>query len=721
MGRSPTAQPPSADPINENPHELAWIRSVRQGNFEESWTAFGRLTDRRFSFWVCAMMELLVGRDPALIPPNFEQMFDLVIRDAVCANSDTFRLWTALARVMAAVSPPDDIRDTVLRFLKMKRELKNANTPSPLIEIFMSGLVEGGHWNRVLELRLLLRPPQWSRGITMFVIEAYVQISQASNAIETFLMFHNTQTMPQSSYLSAINIFLSKSLLTECEVILQSYLDRFQTHHPYTKDVLREMFYSSSPNFRSNRPNFAEIISHLYLVSKACGPTSKTKNLVNVFALLSNPILLKDILLRLHNRQLPASSLEPIVNKLLHVYTQNGAFEEAAELVSVSFILPKSLSSVFVRGNRTHFPTVDSLNLTPSTITYNTLIKLFLSLPTSSILLDRLQKITGCSTALELSLLVLRSMEPDKITYTLLIRHACQSGQMDEAQVFFDRLKEDLFADEIVYNTMISGFCRSDNLVAATEMICEMLLSGVQPTLATFNTMLHAYAKLGDISSVRKWFSRLLAHQTPDSISYLGLLVVTVKNGDLTAAEEIFETLVKTPEMYTCLADGYLTHARWTDCEKKLVEMIFMGYLPSEIIIAKFLDHVQKRGHYATVKSWWRRLQMSEIPATPSVIVIFLDAGGFMGSVPFIKEVFRWARKQRKAIKSENVWNSYIEALSRNGELDFAAKEMLLMGRVRQGVQLPCPSSKTILSLWGFAKGREWGGKKEWMSAMKLI
>eukprot|EP00913_Durusdinium_trenchii_P034755 g32512.t1 len=74
-------------------------------------------------------------------------------------------------------------------------------------------------------------------------------------------------------------------------------------------------------------------------------------------------------------------------------------------------------------------------------------------------------------------------VEPDRITYSTLIKGYCVAGELDCAFKLFEELKADgkLDLDEIVYNSLLDGCSRKQKPQKAMEYLQDMISVGIQP------------------------------------------------------------------------------------------------------------------------------------------------------------------------------------------------------------------------------------------------
>jgi len=69
------------------------------------------------------------------------------------------------------------------------------------------------------------------------------------------------------------------------------------------------------------------------------------------------------------------------------------------------------------------------------------------------------------------------NIEPDLVTYSTLIKGYCTLGDMDRAFALMSEIKQDgkMRLDEILYNSILEGCGRQQDVDKATQVLKEML------------------------------------------------------------------------------------------------------------------------------------------------------------------------------------------------------------------------------------------------------
>ncbi|KAL6565311.1 hypothetical protein OROGR_002262 [Orobanche gracilis] len=84
-----------------------------------------------------------------------------------------------------------------------------------------------------------------------------------------------------------------------------------------------------------------------------------------------------------------------------------------------------------------------------------------------------------------------KGLEPDVVTYNILIEGCCRNGLLEEAQNLLLSMDESsLSPNEITYNVIVRGNLRKHKFEAASKFLEEMDAKGFFPDLSTLALLL---------------------------------------------------------------------------------------------------------------------------------------------------------------------------------------------------------------------------------------
>ncbi|KAJ8435943.1 hypothetical protein Cgig2_023319 [Carnegiea gigantea] len=105
---------------------------------------------------------------------------------------------------------------------------------------------------------------------------------------------------------------------------------------------------------------------------------------------------------------------------------------------------------------------------------------------------------------------------PDICSYATLLSAYINVPDMEGAEKFFKRLKQDGIEPNIVtYGTLIKGYAKMNDLEKMMQKYEEMVTSGIKANQTIFTTMMDAYGRNKDFGSAVFWFKEMEVHGCP--------------------------------------------------------------------------------------------------------------------------------------------------------------------------------------------------------------
>jgi len=183
-------------------------------------------------------------------------------------------------------------------------------------------------------------------------------------------------------------------------------------------------------------------------------------------------------------------------NTLMKGYAQGGRIEECFELfdrlqavgVSPSQVTYGILIDVCINENQVDravqiFADMNKNGCPLNTVLYTLLIKGF-------------ARAGDCDQAMNVysQMQTERTISPDIITFSILIKANCDSDRLEEALILLgDMVASGLKPDEVVFNTLIAGCAKQGNVNLGKQLFTDMIASGVRPSNATFSILIRVY------------------------------------------------------------------------------------------------------------------------------------------------------------------------------------------------------------------------------------
>jgi len=98
-------------------------------------------------------------------------------------------------------------------------------------------------------------------------------------------------------------------------------------------------------------------------------------------------------------------------------------------------------------------------------------------------------------------------IEPDLITFSTLIKGHCQIGNLDKALCLTENVKSrGLCCDELVYNTLMDGCVKVNDITTGIGLFEEMVQCGLNPSIVTSSILARLYQRAG----FKDWHKRVL-------------------------------------------------------------------------------------------------------------------------------------------------------------------------------------------------------------------
>ncbi|XWS42823.1 hypothetical protein CRYUN_Cryun16bG0047400 [Craigia yunnanensis] len=107
---------------------------------------------------------------------------------------------------------------------------------------------------------------------------------------------------------------------------------------------------------------------------------------------------------------------------------------------------------------------------------------------------------------------MLRGVQPNIVTYNILLRGLSTAGLMEEADKLFSKMKgKGLNPNASTYDALISGQVKIGNKNKSIKVYCEMITKGFVPRTSTYNVLINGFAKVGKMAQARELLKEITA------------------------------------------------------------------------------------------------------------------------------------------------------------------------------------------------------------------
>ncbi|KAH7862500.1 hypothetical protein Vadar_005739 [Vaccinium darrowii] len=142
-------------------------------------------------------------------------------------------------------------------------------------------------------------------------------------------------------------------------------------------------------------------------------------------------------------------------------------------------------------------------------------------------------------------------VEPDVITFGILVNHLCKFRRVDEALEVLEKMGGgsgsfgfSVTPDTVLYNTLVDGFCKVGRQEKGFELMERMRSQGCEPNTVTYNCLIDGFCKAGEIDRARELFDEMNKEGVPPNVITVNSLVGGMcKHGRINSAMEFFNEM----------------------------------------------------------------------------------------------------------------------------------------------------------------------------------
>ncbi|XP_075518929.1 pentatricopeptide repeat-containing protein At1g20300, mitochondrial [Primulina tabacum] len=173
--------------------------------------------------------------------------------------------------------------------------------------------------------------------------------------------------------------------------------------------------------------------------------------------------------------------------------------------------------------------------------------------------------------------------KPDKKAFSIVIGMLGRKRRAAEAQAFFDSLKDKFDLDAVVYNSLVHGWCRANNISEAERVFREMKTVGVQPDVYTYSIVIDTMCRSGQITGAHDIFAEMLdVGCEPNAVTFNNLMRVHVKASRTEKVLQVYNQMRKLlcePDVitYNFLIDVHCKDKNREEAIKVLNSMVKKG------------------------------------------------------------------------------------------------------------------------------------------------
>lgn len=186
----------------------------------------------------------------------------------------------------------------------------------------------------------------------------------------------------------------------------------------------------------------------------------------------------------------------------------------------------------------------------------------------------------------------LEGFEPNEFTWNAMIAGYARRGDSNAAFLLFNRMSgEGLVPDLVTWNAVISGFVQSQKAAEALKVFQDMLLSGIRPNQVTVTGLLPACGLTGAIHRGRE-IHGLIYRMGLDINAFIASALIDMysKCGSVEAARNVFDLiLVKNIASWNAMIGCYGKHGMFDVAMDLFERMKKEGIQPNEVTLVSLL------------------------------------------------------------------------------------------------------------------------------------
>ncbi|KAL3002532.1 hypothetical protein AAZX31_08G059100 [Glycine max] len=347
----------------------------------------------------------------------------------------------------------------------------------------------------------------------------------------------------------------------------------------------------------TNNPKLAWHLVKRVISSPSSSSSSSTQHLVTITTRILATAKMHNELHHLHNLLLSSHNYHiahPSLISMVRVLAQLGHVDDAithfkslrAQFPSLSPSLP--LYNLLLRSTLRHhrpgfvswlYSDMLAARVAPQTYTFNLLIHSLCESRAFDHALQLFEKMPqkGCC--------------PNEFTLGILVRGLCRAGLVKQALELVNNNNSCRIANRVVYNTLVSRFCREEMNNEAERLVERMNELGVLPDVVTFNSRISALCRAGKVMEASRIFRDMqmdaeLGLPRPNVVTFNLMLKGFCKHGMMGDARGLVETMKKVGnfdslECYNIWLMGLLRNGELLEARLVLDEMVAKGIEPN--------------------------------------------------------------------------------------------------------------------------------------------
>ncbi|KAM7511946.1 hypothetical protein LguiB_010821 [Lonicera macranthoides] len=139
--------------------------------------------------------------------------------------------------------------------------------------------------------------------------------------------------------------------------------------------------------------------------------------------------------------------------------------------------------------------------------------------------------------------------EPDVMLYNTMIDGLCKVGRQEEGLALMEKMKlqHSCNPNTVTYNCLIDGFCKAGEIERSHELFDEMNKLGVTPNVITLNSLVDGMCKHGRVNSAMELVNEMqVKNLKANSVTYTVLIRAFCNANNIGKAMRLFDEMLNT-------------------------------------------------------------------------------------------------------------------------------------------------------------------------------
>ncbi|KAG6404439.1 hypothetical protein SASPL_136687 [Salvia splendens] len=302
----------------------------------------------------------------------------------------------------------------------------------------------------------------------------------------------------------------------------------------------------------------------------------------------------------------------------------------------------------------------------------------------------RILMVKSCDTEADarLALAILREMNDNGfrihlLCYNVLLMSLARFVMIDDMKsVYWEMLLEDRVSPNVyTFNTMINAYCKLGNVKEAERYLCMILKAGLGPDAHTFTSFILGHCQIKDIDSATKVFMTMGCQR--NEVSYNNLMHGLCEVGRVDEARKLFlqmkdDHCFPNVRTYTILIDALCSSDRRLDALSLFEEMKEKGCKPNVHTYTVIINGACRDGMFDDARKLLGTMLDNSL--IPSVVTYNALINGYCkkGKVDAAFEIFN-LMKSNNSTPNVRTYNELISGFSEQKQVH---KAMALLGKM---------------------------------------